>query len=202
MAFSKCIRFPALDMSAAGNLYADSEITWDTPTTPAGTAVTVRTSLDGVNFSTATSGAAVPGLSLNDDISSTFLTVTVELTTSDPLETPIFDASSLSIEIEANEAALPGGDDFYNEGHLLWTSGNNNARAMEIKDWVDSTRTLTLYLPMARDVQVGDTFEALPGCNKTLAVCIAKFANSVNFRGEPYTPGNDLLLQIPDSQSV
>jgi uncharacterized phage protein (TIGR02218 family) len=35
------------------------------------------------------------------------------------------------------------------------------------------------------------------GCNKNFATCRDRFANSRNFRGEPYLPGNDLLTRYP-----
>jgi uncharacterized phage protein (TIGR02218 family) len=35
------------------------------------------------------------------------------------------------------------------------------------------------------------------GCDHTLATCSARFANGVNFQGEPYLPGNDLLARYP-----
>ncbi|MEO9634135.1 MAG: DUF2163 domain-containing protein [Parasphingorhabdus sp.] len=35
------------------------------------------------------------------------------------------------------------------------------------------------------------------GCNKNFATCRDRFANSINFRGEPYLPGNDLLTRYP-----
>ena len=41
---------------------------------------------------------------------------------------------------------------------------------------------------------VGDTFNAIAGCDKTISTCIAKFNNAVNFRGEPYVPGMDKML--------
>lgn len=35
------------------------------------------------------------------------------------------------------------------------------------------------------------------GCDKSFATCRARFANSINFRGEPHLPGNDLLTRYP-----
>lgn len=35
------------------------------------------------------------------------------------------------------------------------------------------------------------------GCDKTVATCVARFGNIVNFRGEPYLPGMDLLTRYP-----
>jgi uncharacterized phage protein (TIGR02218 family) len=44
-------------------------------------------------------------------------------------------------------------------------------------------------------VAVGDRAEVIEGCDKTIATCAARFANAVNFRGEPYLPGIDLLTR-------
>ena len=40
---------------------------------------------------------------------------------------------------------------------------------------------------------MGDTFEIMPGCDKTFAMCKARFANTINFRGENLLPGSDFL---------
>jgi uncharacterized phage protein (TIGR02218 family) len=38
------------------------------------------------------------------------------------------------------------------------------------------------------DINVGDSFEILAGCDKTIETCAAKFNNNVNFRGEADIP--------------
>jgi hypothetical protein len=38
---------------------------------------------------------------------------------------------------------------------------------------------------------------SIEGCDKQMATCSARFANAVNFRGEPYLPGMDLLTRYP-----
>ena len=38
------------------------------------------------------------------------------------------------------------------------------------------------------------------GCDKRLDTCSDRFANVLNFRGEPYVPGADLLLSYPDAR--
>lgn len=35
------------------------------------------------------------------------------------------------------------------------------------------------------------------GCDHTVATCANRFANAINFRGEPFLPGNDLLARYP-----
>lgn len=95
-----------------------------------------------------------------------------------------------------NSLVAFAGPGWYNGGVLTWTSGNNNGRSMEVKDW-DFTQTVTLFLPMPRPVVVGDTLRMTPGCNKTLIHCRDKFNNVVNRRAEDYIPGIDAILQTP-----
>ena len=33
------------------------------------------------------------------------------------------------------------------------------------------------------------------GCDHTLETCATRFANAINFQGEPFLPGNDLLTR-------
>ena len=35
------------------------------------------------------------------------------------------------------------------------------------------------------------------GCDRTMATCATRFDNAVNFRGEPFLPGNDLVARYP-----
>ena len=89
--------------------------------------------------------------------------------------------------------------DYYGEGVLTWTSGNNTGRQIKVKTYVASG-VLTLMLPMAADIQVGDGFSIVAGCRKRLAEdCVAKFANVLNFGGEPHVPGLDSLTAPPEA---
>ena len=45
-----------------------------------------------------------------------------------------------------------------------------------------------------------DRFEVTAGCDKRFATCRDKFANVPNFRGEPFVPGVDSLLDYPGLQ--
>lgn len=51
-------------------------------------------------------------------------------------------------------------------------------------------------VPRAK-VESGCRVELREGCDKRLETCINRFANAVNFRGEPHLPGNDLLTRYP-----
>ncbi len=71
---------------------------------------------------------------------------------------------------------------------------------MEVKSWLLATKAITLFLPMPFDVSPGDSVSVSAGCDKSLAVCRATFDNVLNFRGEPFVPGNDLLFRTPDAR--
>ena len=93
---------------------------------------------------------------------------------------------------------------YFSGGEVVWLTGANAGRRMEIKEF--SNKQFTLVLPMPNNVAVGDTFNAIAGCDKTIGTCVAKFNNAVNFRGEPYVPGMDKMLATAatanDLQSV
>jgi uncharacterized phage protein (TIGR02218 family) len=56
---------------------------------------------------------------------------------------------------------------------------------------------LSLWQAMPEPVASGDTFIVTAGCDKTLATCRDRFANSENFRGFPHIPGNDFIMSYP-----
>jgi uncharacterized phage protein (TIGR02218 family) len=90
-------------------------------------------------------------------------------------------------------------DGWFTGGKLAWSSGANNARAMDVKRHAVTAAgdTIALWQSMSEAVAVGDTFVITAGCDKQFATCKAKFANAVNFRGFPYMPGNDAVLAYP-----
>jgi hypothetical protein len=90
-------------------------------------------------------------------------------------------------------------DGWFAGGVLTWESGPNAGRSMEVKAWSQATQQLTLFLPAGYAIAAGDRFRLAPGCDKRLDSCSARFVNVLNFRGEPYVPGQDALLRYPDA---
>jgi uncharacterized phage protein (TIGR02218 family) len=84
---------------------------------------------------------------------------------------------------------------YFDGGVITMTSGANNGVKREILTW--SSSILTLFLPMPHDIASGDTFSIVPGCDKRSTTCFNKFNNIANFRGEPFVPGADALLDFP-----
>jgi len=81
----------------------------------------------------------------------------------------------------------------YGQGRLRWISGANSGLEDAILgsagDWV------TLRRPPRFDAP--GRVLLIEGCDRTLATCAGRFGNALNFRGEPYLPGIDLLTRYP-----
>ena len=86
-------------------------------------------------------------------------------------------------------------DGAYAGGRLRWFGGANGG----LEGWIaaSSATTLTLRAEPALAVEPGVLVELVEGCDKSLATCAGRFGNAVNFRGEPYLPGMDLLTRYP-----
>ena len=82
-------------------------------------------------------------------------------------------------------------------GTLTWTSGTNAGRITEVlgHGLTDAIASLTLLEAPVRGIANGDAFIARAGCDKRIATCGAKFANTLNFRGFPNIPGQDAVLR-------
>ena len=91
-------------------------------------------------------------------------------------------------------------DDWFAGGVLTWETGANAGRAIEVKGWTRSNGRIELFLPMGYAITPGDAFRVHPGCDKRLDTCIDRFANVLNFRGEPYVPGQDAMMRYPDAR--
>jgi uncharacterized phage protein (TIGR02218 family) len=99
---------------------------------------------------------------------------------------------------EFRDSARAEAADFFGEGVLTWTGGANTGLSQKVKEYA-ANGTFTLSLPMLQTVSIGDTYSVKAGCRKRLAEdCITKFANVLNFGGEPHRPGLDALTAPPE----
>jgi uncharacterized phage protein (TIGR02218 family) len=85
---------------------------------------------------------------------------------------------------------------WFQGGLLTWTSGLNAGLQMEVKIFT-TPGSFQIVEPMPYTVSIGDGFSVYAGCNKATGTCISKFNNIINFRGEPFIPGIDLMVQYP-----
>lgn len=88
--------------------------------------------------------------------------------------------------------------DYYDYGKLTWTSGDNSGLISEVKNYElasDGMGSLELRVPLPNDIQIGDTFDVVAGCDRQFSTCKDKFSNVNNFRGFPHIPGRDETLK-------
>ncbi len=82
----------------------------------------------------------------------------------------------------------------YGGGRLRWIGGANSG----LEDAVARSDGATVTLRrVPRFDGAGARVELIEGCDKSLATCAARFGNALNFRGEPFLPGIDLLTRYP-----
>ncbi|WP_233457093.1 phage major capsid protein [Qipengyuania flava] len=83
----------------------------------------------------------------------------------------------------------------YRFGRLRWIDGPLTGIAHSIVDAQENT--VTLADPLLPEVQPGRRVLLREGCDRTLATCADRFGNALNFRGEPFLPGNDMMARYP-----
>lgn len=84
-------------------------------------------------------------------------------------------------------------DGWFTSGSVKWTSGLNVGLYNQVRVYTGSSKRIQLWGTARWTIAVGDTFEIVPGCDKTFAMCLSRFLNSINFRGEHLMPGRDFL---------
>ena len=98
-------------------------------------------------------------------------------------------------EDEIRMVRLDGTADRVGFGFLRFLDGPNCGLSYAIIDGEAGVVRLA-DLPV-QTVVPGTRVRLTEGCNKNFATCRDRFGNSINFRGEPYLPGNDLLTRYP-----
>jgi uncharacterized phage protein (TIGR02218 family) len=98
------------------------------------------------------------------------------------------DANSLVIDTDAIGANLVG-------GVLRWLDGPHAGVAMAIDGLIEGALVLDQALDPA--TLPGSRAILREGCDHTLETCSSRFDNALNFRGEPFLPGNDMLARYP-----
>lgn len=97
--------------------------------------------------------------------------------------------------IDSARAEAPG---FFNFGRLTWLTGDNAGYSSEVKSSDGST--IVLWDTMPNIIQIGDTYDIHPGCDKTKSGHLLYNADMVDFGGFPDVPGQDSINQTPDQK--
>ncbi len=110
-------------------------------------------------------------------------------------------ASVSTIDPVANAVRFDGmaqASDFF-QGELRWVDGPHAGTAMQVVDAIDGA--LVADQPLSATLEPGHRAYVREGCDHTIATCSSRFGNAVNFQGEPFLPGNDVLTRYPTSSS-
>lgn len=91
----------------------------------------------------------------------------------------------------AMDTTLTVADGRLNFGEILFLSGRNAGRQMDIRTWND--QVLRLMRPLPFPMAAGDQYRAIQGCDKRFQTCHTLYNNAINFGGEPHVPGVDKL---------
>lgn len=75
---------------------------------------------------------------------------------------------------------------WFDQGTVKFLTGANAGLVRTVKSY--AAGGFTFALPLPNPPTAGDTFEALPGCDKRQATCSDKFSNLPRFGGFPYVP--------------
>lgn len=90
----------------------------------------------------------------------------------------------------------PFRENAYQWGKAKILTGPNAGVEMEIlRQYEDRVQ---LFLPLNFPLEPEDDVELMRGCNKTWDKC-KEFENTINFGGEPFLAGNDILSRYPDA---
>lgn len=100
-------------------------------------------------------------------------------------------ASGATVMLDRAESSVNA----YGQGRLRWIDGANSGVQGLVA--FSSGATVVLREPPPFAAEAGTLVMLVEGCDRTIATCRNRFGNAVNFRGEPYLPGNDLLTRYP-----
>ena len=94
--------------------------------------------------------------------------------------------------VSLNSAALPAS---LIGGALRWLDGPQSGTTTGIIAL--SNAALVVDIPLDTPPPIGSRALVREGCDRTLQTCATRFGNALNFQGEPFLPGNDLVTRYP-----
>ncbi len=88
-------------------------------------------------------------------------------------------------------------------GNLTWITGQNAGQNVDLASTaVTQKQDVILWESMPNEIETGDTFSLIAGCDKSFSTCQEKFNNHLNFRGCPHIPGQDFVLGYATSSGA
>jgi uncharacterized phage protein (TIGR02218 family) len=109
------------------------------------------------------------------------------------------EATVETVDLEASRVSFSGGPaaGAMSEGSVRWLDGPHAGVTMQVNREEDG---LLLDVLLDPALEPGTRALLREGCDHTWQTCHARFGNAVNFQGEPFVPGNDLLARYPKAQ--
>jgi uncharacterized phage protein (TIGR02218 family) len=106
------------------------------------------------------------------------------------------------MQVEFDAASWSGAyaDQYYRDGEIEWTTGDNVGHISPIVSYVHTNRVCKFLLPTPFPIQVGDEGTARPGCDGLFSTCKTKWNNALNFGGDPYAPSSQEIIEPPEDQ--
>ena len=99
-----------------------------------------------------------------------------------------------AIDLDLNRVRFAGlNAENHVDGELRFLDGPQTGMAFGVLG--ANGNWLSLDRPLSPETNPGTPAELREGCDHTLTTCASRFDNAVNFRGEPFLPGNDLLAR-------
>lgn len=116
------------------------------------------------------------------------------------LDDPALRAEGVVTDVIGERSFLASGLDgfahgWFTGGVLTWTSGANAGRAMRVQ--MHAGAEIGLARAPWFVMSAGDAFVVTAGCDKSFAMCGARFGNRARFRGFPHMPGPEAVLAGP-----
>lgn len=107
------------------------------------------------------------------------------------------EAKITSVHAAENAVAIPSSFDpsYFLDGFVRFIDGRQAGLDIRVAA-IDGSK-LVLDRLLGPDVTSGSRIELREGCDHRWTTCANRFANAVNFRGEPFLPGNDLVTRYP-----
>jgi uncharacterized phage protein (TIGR02218 family) len=97
-----------------------------------------------------------------------------------------FAAEPGSTQVQIATSVSPSPANLYAQGTITCVTGENAGSSRTVADL--SGGWVYVKLAFLSPVMLGDQFQLLPGCDRTLGTCKNVFNNSVHFGGFPYIP--------------
>lgn len=108
-------------------------------------------------------------------------------------------ATTDAVDPDSNTVRITGVEPvLFEQGTLRFCEGVQTGMVFGIVE--ASPNGFLLDRPIAADTPQQVAVRLRQGCDHTFTTCRTRFANAINFRGEPFLPGNDLLSRYPKPQ--